>query len=86
MDKALAGIPGTFPCADDVRVQRSTEEHHDLYLFETIESAQKAGIKFNQDKCLKQARIIYIIKVKGCILDRGKLLDYVFFKIFLVSH
>ena len=26
MDRALAGIPGTFPCADDVKVQGSTEE------------------------------------------------------------
>ena len=26
MDRALAGIPGTFPCADDVKVQGFTEE------------------------------------------------------------
>ena len=28
----LADIPGTFPCADDVKVQGSTEEHHDIHL------------------------------------------------------
>ena len=42
MDRVLAGIPGTFPCADDVKVQGSTEERHDLPLLgptpETIRS------------------------------------------------
>ena len=28
MDGALDGIPGTFPCADDVKVQGSNEERH----------------------------------------------------------
>ena len=26
MDQVLSGVPGTFPCADDVKVQGSTEE------------------------------------------------------------
>ena len=51
MDRALAGIPGTFPCADDVKVQGSTEEQHDIDLLETVSHAQSAGIKFNPDKC-----------------------------------
>lgn len=51
MDKALNGIPGTFHCADDVKVQGSTEERHDINLLETVEKAQKAGIKFNPKKC-----------------------------------
>ena len=51
MDQALEGIPGTFPCADDVKVQGSTSERHDIHLLQTVEHAQKAGIKFNPDKC-----------------------------------
>ena len=38
MDRVLAGISGTFPCADDVKVQGSTEERHDIHLLETGES------------------------------------------------
>ena len=39
MDRVLSGIPGTFPCADDVKVQGSTEERHDIHLLETVEKA-----------------------------------------------
>jgi transposase InsO family protein len=58
MDKALEGIPGTFPCADDVKVQGSTEEKHDVHLLETVERAQTAGIKFNPKKCMIKRREI----------------------------
>ena len=51
MDAILSGIPGTFPCVDDVKVQGSSEEHHDIHLLETVERAQQAGLKFNPDKC-----------------------------------
>ena len=44
MDRILAGIPGTFPCADDVKVQGSIEEHHDIHLLETVEKARQAGL------------------------------------------
>ena len=50
MDRALAGIPGTFPCADDVKVQGSTEERHDIHLLETVERARNEGLKFHPDK------------------------------------
>ena len=58
MDRALSGIHGTFPCADDVKVQGSTEERHNIHLLETVEKARKAGLKFNPDKCdIKKQRI-----------------------------
>lgn len=58
MDQILAGIPGTFLCADDV--QGSTEEHHDIHLLETVEKAYQAGLKFNPDKCfIKKQEIEY---------------------------
>ena len=64
MDKALAGIPGTFPCADDVKVQGSSEQRHGINLLETVEKAQKAGIKFNPDKCqVKKSKISYFGRV-----------------------
>ena len=50
MDRILAGIPGTFPCADDVKVQGASEEHHDIHLLETVENTRKAGLKFNPNK------------------------------------
>ncbi len=69
MDKALTGIPGTFPCADDVKIQGSTELRHDVHLLETIDKAKQAGIKFNPDKChIKSPKIEYfgrIISAKG---------------------
>ena len=69
MDKAMAGVPGTFPCADDVKVQGSTAERHDINLLETVERAQKAGIKFNPAKCeVKKESIEYfgrIISAEG---------------------
>ena len=69
MDKALAGIPGTFPCADDVKVQGSTEERHDIHLLETVRRAENAGIKFNPDKCsIKKQEIEYfgrVVSTKG---------------------
>ena len=51
MDKALAGIPGTFLCADDIKVQGSSEERHDINLLEAVSKACPAGIKFNPEKC-----------------------------------
>ena len=64
MDRALAGIPGTFPCIDDVKVQGSTAERHDIHLLETVEAATKAGLKFNPKKCcIKQRRIEYFGRV-----------------------
>ena len=42
---ALAGIPGKFSCADDVKVQGSTEEHHDIHLLETVDKARQAGLQ-----------------------------------------
>ena len=47
MDRILTGIPGTFPCADDVKVQGSTSERHDINLLETVKKAGEAGLKFN---------------------------------------
>ena len=49
MDQNLAGIPVTFPCADDVKVQGSTEERHDIHLLETVEKALQAILQ--PDKC-----------------------------------
>lgn len=64
MDKALAGVPGTFPCADDVKIQGSTEERHDIHLLETVSRAKAAGIKFNPDKCqVKKRRIEYFGRI-----------------------
>ena len=51
MYKAVASIPGTFPCVDYVKVQGSTEERYDINLLETVTRACAAGIKFNPDKC-----------------------------------
>jgi hypothetical protein len=69
MDQALQGIPGTFPCADDVKVQGSSEERHDLHLLQTVEAAKKAGIKFNPDKCtIKKSSIEYFGRI---ITPRG---------------
>ena len=51
MDQVLSGVPGTFPCADDVKVQGSTEERHDIHLLETVERACKVELKFNRNKC-----------------------------------
>lgn len=69
MDQALAGVPGTFPCADDVKVQGSTEVRHDINLLETVEKARRAGIKFNPEKCqIKKNKISYfgrVISSKG---------------------
>ena len=64
MDRVLAGISGTFPCADDVKVQGSTEERHDIHLLETVEKARQAGLKFNPDKCfIKKQQIEYFGRV-----------------------
>ena len=65
MDRKLAGIPRTFACADDVKVQGSTEEWHDIHLLETVRQAQTAGIKFNPDiKCsIKEQQIEYFGRV-----------------------
>ena len=64
MDKALDGIPGTFPCADDGKVQGSSEERHDIHLLETVHKAHKAGLKFNPNKCcIKQHQIEYFGRI-----------------------
>ena len=64
MDRALAGIPGTFPCADDVKVQGSTEERHDIHLLETVERARNEGLKFHPDKCcIKNQQVEYFGRV-----------------------
>jgi hypothetical protein len=64
MDQALEGIPGTFPCADDVKVQGSTEERHDIHLLETVQTAHQAGLKFNPYKCqIKKRQIEYFGRV-----------------------
>ena len=69
MDRALIVIPGTFPCADDIKIQGSTEERHDINPLETVEKAQKAGIKFNPDKCaIRKQNIEYfgrVVSAKG---------------------
>ena len=64
MDRVLAGIPGTFPCADDVKVQGSTEERHDIHLLETVDKATQAGLKFNPNKCvIKKEEIEYFGRI-----------------------
>jgi hypothetical protein len=64
MDQALQGIPGTFPCADDVKIQGSTEERHDLHLLETVDAAKRAGIKFNPNKCnIKKSSLEYFGRI-----------------------
>ena len=58
MGAALVGIPGTFSCADDVKIQVSTEEKHNIHLLETIQKTTKVGIKFNPSKCqIKKCKI-----------------------------
>ena len=64
MDQALDGIPGTFPCADDVKMQGPIEERDDLHLLETVAKAQKAGLRFNPDKySMKKHQIEYFGRV-----------------------
>ncbi len=64
MDHSLEGILGTFPCADDMKVQGSTEERHDIHLLETVEKASKAGVKFNPKKCqIKKQKIEYFGRI-----------------------
>ena len=64
MDQVLSGVPGTFPCADDVKVQGSTEERHDIHLLETLERACKVQLKFNRNKCcIKKQEIEYFGRI-----------------------
>ena len=64
MDQVFSGVPDTFPCADDVKVQGSTEERHDIHLLETFERAYKAGLKFNPNKCcIKKQEIEYFGRI-----------------------
>ena len=64
MDRVLSGIPGTFPCADDVKVQGSSDERHDIHLLEAVERAQQASLKFNPDKCvIKKRKVEYFGRV-----------------------
>ena len=60
MDRIVVGFPGTFPYADDVKVQGSTEERHDIDLMETAEKVCQAGL----DKCFsKKQKIEYFRRV-----------------------
>ena len=60
MGRVLACIPSTSPCADDAKVQGSTEERYDTYLLETFQKAHEAGLKFNPDYCcIKTQQIEY---------------------------
>jgi len=69
MDRILAGISGTHSCADDVKVEGSTEERHDIHFLETVEKACEAGLKVNPDKCcIKKQQIEYFGRV---ITPRG---------------
>ena len=64
MDQVLSGVPGTFPCADDLKVQESTEEGHDIHLLETVERAYKAGLKFNPNRCyIKKQQFEYFARI-----------------------
>ena len=64
MDQVLSSVPGTFPCAHDVKVQGSTEESHNIHLLETVERAYKAGLKFNPNKCcIKKQEIEYFGRI-----------------------
>ena len=64
MDQVLSGVPSTFPCTDDVKVQESTEERHDIHLLETVERTYKAGLKFNPNKCcIKKQQIEYFGRI-----------------------
>ena len=64
MDGILAGISGTLRCADDVKVQGSREERHDIHLLETVEKAQTAGLKFNPNKCfIRKQQIEYFRRI-----------------------
>ena len=69
MDRALAGVPGIFPCADDVKVQGSSGERHNINLLETVQKAKTAEIRFNPDKCnIKKEKVEYfgrIVSAKG---------------------
>ena len=62
MDRVLTGIPCTFPCADGVKVQGSSEERHDLHLLETVDRARAAGIKFNPDKLPDQEEEYHLLR------------------------
>ena len=71
MDRALAGIPGTYPCADDVKVQGSTGERHDINLLETMQKAKTAGIKFNPNKCnIKREKVEYFGRIVSAALSQ----------------
>ena len=45
------GIQGTFPVADDIKVQGATELEHDIDILETCHCAKQVGLVFNMDKC-----------------------------------
>ena len=64
IDGILAGISGTLRCADDVKVQGSRKERHDIHLLETVEKAQTAGLKFNPNKCfIRKQQIEYFRRI-----------------------
>ena len=58
IDRSVSGVPGTFPAADDIKTQGSTEIRHDVNLLETVQRCSKAGIKFNPKKCQIKRREI----------------------------
>ncbi len=50
--------------SDDVKVQGSTEERHDIHLLEVVLKAEKAGVKFNPNKyTIKKRQIKYFRRV-----------------------
>ena len=54
MDQTMSSILGTVPCADDDKVQGSTEIRHDTRLLETVGKAEKAEIKIQFCKMRNQ--------------------------------
>jgi len=64
VDDTFVGIPGTFPCADDVKTQGFTEVRHDINCLETVSAEQRKGLKFNPDKCcIKKETISFFSRI-----------------------
>ena len=62
MDRILAGIPGTFACADDVKVQGSSELSHNIHLLETVEKVRTINPQGVQP-CPKKVKAITALAV-----------------------
>lgn len=65
VNRLLADIPWTFPCADDVKVQGSTEEHHNIHSLETVEREHEAGLKFNPNKMFTKKHFGRVLTPQG---------------------